>query len=187
MRNCMRVMCMLTLTALAAVPALAASAPKTPSATMAANPVVSSAKMFYQRDAKYIIAGANEMPAGKYSYHPTAGQWTFGKLVSHIAQSNGMMCSALSGMHAPAATNVSPTASKSDLIAGLKASVGFCNSALNSVTDAKLGNTVTMFHRQMPRAGALIALTSDMADHYAQMAGYLRLNGMLPPSAQHRK
>ena len=186
MRNCMRVLCVLTLTALAAGPVLAASAPKASSAKMTANPVVSSAKMFYQRDAKNMIAAAEEMPANKYSYHPTAGQWTFGKLVSHIAQSNGLMCGALSGMHAPVAVNVSPTASKSDLVAGLKASFGFCNTALNSVTDAKLGSSVTMFHHQMPRAGALISLTSDLADHYSQMAGYLRLNGMLPPSAQHK-
>ena len=186
MRNWTGVLCALTLTALAAGPVLAASAPKAPSAEAAANPVVSSAKMFYGHDAKNIIAAAEEMPANKYSYRPTAGQWTFGKLISHVAQSNGFMCGALSGMHAPATLNVSPTASKSDLVAGLKASFGFCNTALNSVTDAKLGSTITFFHHQMPRAGALISLTSDLADHYSQMAGYLRLNGMLPPSAQHQ-
>ncbi len=182
MQNCMRVLCVLTLTALAAGPVLAAPAPK----ASAANPVVSSAKMFYQRDAKNIVAAAEEMPANKYSYHPTAGQWTFGKLVSHVAQSNGFMCGALAGMHAPATVKVSPTASKSALVAGLKASFDFCNTALGNVTDAKLGNTITFFHHQMPRAGALISLTSDLADHYSQMAGYLRLNGMLPPSAKHK-
>lgn len=36
--------------------------------------------------------------------------------------------------------------------------------------------------RQVPRARALIELTDDLKDHYSQLASYLRLNGMLPPS-----
>ena len=52
----------------------------------AANPVVWSAKMLYELDSKNMIAAAEEMPADKYSYHPTPDQWTFGKVVSHIAQ-----------------------------------------------------------------------------------------------------
>jgi hypothetical protein len=55
-------------------------------AEAAANPVVWSAKMLYERDSKNMIAAAEEMPADKYSYHPTPDQWTFGKVVSHIAQ-----------------------------------------------------------------------------------------------------
>lgn len=179
----------LMLTGAAAVPAVFAQAPPaTLPAEATANPVVWSAKMFYRRESKNMIAAAEEMPADKYSYHPTAGQWTFGKLVSHVAQSNGGLCSALSGTPAPAALHVSDTASKADLIAGLKASFDFCGSALDGLTDAKLGDTITLFRgAHMPRAAALLALTADLPDHYSQMASYLRLNGMLPPSAQPRK
>jgi len=38
-----------------------------------------------------------------------------------------------------------------------------------------------------PRAFALIALTNDWADHYSAAAMYLRLNGLLPPTAQEKK
>src|SRR5258708_3612769 len=41
--------------------------------------------------------------------------------------------------------------------------------------------------RQGPRAFALIALTNDWADHYAAAAMYLRLNGLLPPTAREKK
>jgi uncharacterized damage-inducible protein DinB len=157
------------------------------SAEGASNPVVSSAKMLYQRDAKNMIAAADEMPADKYSYHPTPDQWSFGKLVSHVAQSNGGLCGALSGTTAPASVHVSDTASKADLVAALKASFDFCGPVLDSLTDAKLGETITVFHRTMPRAMALILLPADLADHYSQMAGYLRLNGLLPPSAEPKK
>jgi hypothetical protein len=64
-----------------------AQAPAAPlPAEAAANPVAWSAKTLYERDSKNMIAAAEEMPADKYSYHPTPDQWTFGKVVSHIAQ-----------------------------------------------------------------------------------------------------
>ena len=185
MRVSMRTLSVMTLMAVATGPVLLAQAPATPlPAEAVANPVVWSAKMLYQRDAKNMIAAAEEMPEDKYSYHPTPGQWTFGKLVSHIAQSNGGLCGALSGTTAPKTVQVSPTASKADLVAALKASFDFCGPVLDGLTDAKLGETITLFHHTMPRATALMVLPADLADHYSQMAAYLRLNGMLPPSAQ---
>jgi hypothetical protein len=38
--------------------------------------------------------------------------------------------------------------------------------------------------REAPLAWALIALTNDWADHYGAAAIYLRLNGLLPPTAK---
>jgi len=187
-RVSMRVLSVVAVMALAPEPVLLAKTPATTlPAEAAANPVVWSAKMLYQRDAKNMIAAAEEMPEDKYSYHPTPDQWTFGKLVSHIAQSNGALCAALSGTVAPATVYVSDTASKADLVAGLKASFDFCGPVLDGLTDAKLGETITLFHRTMPRATALLVLPADLADHYSQMAAYLRLNAMVPPSAQPRK
>jgi hypothetical protein len=56
------------------------------------------------------------------------------------------------------------------------------------VDDSKLGDTVELFGgREGPRAFALIALTNDWADHYSAAAMYLRLNGLLPPTAQEKK
>jgi uncharacterized damage-inducible protein DinB len=187
-RVSMRVLSVVAVMSLAPELVLLAQAPATAlPAEAAANPVVWSAKMLYERDAKNMIAAAEEMPEDKYSYHPTPDQWTFGKLVAHIAQSNGGLCGALSGSTAPTAVHVSDTASKADLVAGLKASFDFCGPVLDGLTDAKLGETITLFHRSMPRAAALLVLPTDLADHYSQMAAYLRLNGMVPPSAQPRK
>ena len=60
--------------------------------------------------------------------------------------------------------------------------------ALSKVDDTKLGETVELFGgRQGPRAFALIALTNDWADHYTAAAMYLRLNGLLPPTAREKK
>jgi uncharacterized damage-inducible protein DinB len=164
------------------------SSPAAPPAAAAANPVVWSAQQLYARESKNMLAAAEEMPEGKYSYHPTADQWTFAKLISHVAQSNGSLCSALSDTPAPATVKVADTASKAELTAALKASFDFCGPVLDNLHDAKLGDTVTLFRgARMPRAAALMTLNVDLADHYSQLAGYLRLNGMLPPSAQPKK
>ncbi len=40
--------------------------------------------------------------------------------------------------------------------------------------------------RKATKARVAIALAQDWADHYAQAAMYLRLNGILPPSARPR-
>jgi Tfp pilus assembly protein PilZ len=37
--------------------------------------------------------------------------------------------------------------------------------------------------RKMTRAAIMTLTTGDWADHYSQYANYLRLNGMLPPTA----
>jgi len=153
-----------------------------------ANPVSWSANQIYTQRAKFILASADAMPADKYSYKPTADQWTFGKIVQHIAASNGTLCAAIGGTPAPDAVKVAETAAKPELQAALKASFDFCDKAMASLTDAKMGDTITFFRgAQLPRARAVIEITADLPDHYSQMAAYLRMNGILPPSAQPRK
>jgi uncharacterized damage-inducible protein DinB len=153
-----------------------------------ANPVTWSAMQIYSGREKNMLAAAEAMPADKYSYKPTADQWTFGKIVSHIAGSNGTLCAAIGGTPAPDAVKVAETASKAELQAALKASFDFCDKAMSTLTDARLSDTITFFRgAQLPRARAVIEITADLPDHYSQMAAYLRLNGILPPSAQPRK
>jgi uncharacterized damage-inducible protein DinB len=152
-----------------------------------ANPVVSSAKQIVTRQSGFIVAAAEEMPPDKYSYHPTADQWTFGKIVAHITQGNNAVCGMLSDTPAPQGPKVSETDSKDVLLGALKASFDFCDKALANLQDAKLGDTVTFFRgAQVPRARALFELTGDLEDHYSQLAGYLRLSGLTPPSAKPR-
>src|SRR5229473_1807236 len=55
----------------------------------------------------------------------------------------------------------------------------------NNYLCAKAGDTIEVWGgRKAPRAFALIALTNDWADHYSAAAMYLRLNGLLPPTAK---
>jgi hypothetical protein len=178
------------ITFIAATAVVQAQAP-TPAAVpdgAKANPVAWSANQIYTQRAKFIMAAAEAMPADKYSYKPTPDQWTFGKIVQHIAGSNSTLCAAIGGTPAPDAVKVVETASKAELLAALKASFDFCDKAMAGLTDAKMGDTITFFRgAQVPRARAVAEITADLPDHYSQMAAYLRLNGIMPPSAQPRK
>lgn len=152
-----------------------------------ANPVTWSAMQIYSGREKSILAAAEAMPADKYSYKPTADQWTFGKIVQHIATSNGALCAAIGGSPAPDALKVAETASKSDLQVALKASFDFCDKAMSGLTDEQLSVALPMRGSTVPRARVVAEITADLPDHYSQLAAYLRLNGILPPSAQPRK
>jgi hypothetical protein len=105
----------------------------------------------------------------------------------HIAQSNYFLCAKISGQAAPD-VKLADTDGKDKLVAGLKASFEFCSTALAGADDSKLSDPVTLFgNRQTSRAGALITLSDDWYDHYGAQAMYLRLNGILPPTAQPAK
>jgi len=157
-------------------------------AQQVANPVVSSSKEIVTRQAAFIVAAADEMPAEKYAYRPTPEQWSFGKIVAHVAQANSHVCAMLTDKPAPDESALTETSPKVTLLTGLKVSFDYCGTALDALQDSQLGDTITFFGgAKKPRARALVELTGDLEDHYSQMAGYLRLNGMLPPSVKPKK
>jgi uncharacterized damage-inducible protein DinB len=170
----------LTLFAAGAASAQEASAP-------VANPVTTTVKLQLTRYAKNMVAAADLMPAEKYNFKPTPEMKTFGHLIMHIAQSNNILCSKISGAAAPD-VKLTDTDAKDKLVAALKASFEYCTTALANVDDSKLGEPMTLFgNRPASRAAALIALSDDWYDHYGTQAIYLRLNGILPPTAQPAK
>ena len=151
------------------------------------NPVVASAREVFDKQSKVMIAAADEMPEGKYGYHPTPDQWSFGKIVAHVVGANDRVCAMLADESSPAVT-VTDTSSKEVLAVALKESFDFCGKALDGLKDAQMGDTITYFGgTKKPKARALVELVADLSDHYSQMASYLRLNGMLPPSAKPKK
>jgi uncharacterized damage-inducible protein DinB len=156
-------------------------------AQMGKNPVSDAVRSILERASKNIVAAADEMPADKYAFRPTPEQITFGHLVMHMAGSNNLLCSKISGEASPDSEKLSETDSKDKLIAALKSSFDFCTQAMAKVDDSNLGEELTLFGgRKATRAAAMIALTDDFSDHYSAAASYLRLNGLLPPTAQRK-
>lgn len=149
------------------------------------NPVSNALRMELQRAQRNLVAAAEEMPAAKYGFKPTEAQMSFGHLVLHVAGSNEFMCGTIAGARVPERTKLQGTESKDVLVARIKESFAFCTTALAQMDDSKLGDMVPFFGgRQVSRAGAVLGLTGDWYDHYSASATYLRLNGLLPPTAR---
>jgi len=72
-------------------------------------------------------------------------------------------------------------------VSKLKASFAFCDQAIEQVTDATLADAISFTlggaERKSTRVNLVLLHALDLADHYSQIANYMRLNGMLPPTA----
>jgi DinB superfamily len=167
----------LLLLILAASPALAAA--------QAPSPVAAAFRDDESSKAKNLVAAAEEMPAENFGFKATPASMSFAQVVLHLAQGNDYLCGTIGGVKAPARPAVSDTASKTVLVARLKDTFAFCETALATLDDSKLGESLPFFGgRMMSRAGIMTITTGDWADHYSQASVYLRLNGHLPPTAK---
>jgi hypothetical protein len=166
---------------LAAVVLAAVSA--TPAQTK--NPVSSALRDTLPSRQKNTVAAVEAMPADKFSYKPTPDQMTFGHLVAHMIEANYLLCSKSASVPAPKVEEAKEADGKDKLVAALKASFDFCGDALGKMDDSKLGEMTEGFGgQQMSRARFALGLASNWADHYAEAAMYLRLNGLAPPTAK---
>jgi hypothetical protein len=165
--------------------ATASASPQNPAPVK--EPVTTALRTILPGRQKNILGAIEAMPADKFSYKPTADQITFAHLVAHITESNNSMCAKVADIAAPKVEEQKETDSKDQLLARARASFEFCTLALSNADDSKLGEIVDFGRTQGPRALAVFYLTGGWADHYGAAAMYLRLNGILPPSAQPKK
>ena len=136
----------------------------------------------------------DSIPADKFSYKPTPAQLTIGYVAQHLTNDNYFFCNAFGDMKGTRTDedtstpdSVKATWPKDKLVAKLKESFTFCETALGQLDDAKLGSMISVTAggqtRQIPLAGRVLGHALDLADHYSQIANYMRLNGLLPPTA----
>ena len=136
----------------------------------------------------------DSIPESKFSYKPTPAQLSVGYIAQHLANDNYFFCNEFGAQKATRPANdtatpdsVKATWPKATLVASLKESFTFCEQAFAQLDDAKLADNITMTFggqsRQAPRAQMVLGHVVDMADHYSQIANYMRLNNMIPPTA----
>ena len=172
--------------ALAALPGAltAQAAPMAAPARASTSPVADALRNQEARYARILVAAAEAMPAEKYGYAPTPAQMSWQAIQTHLAEGNDFLCGKVAGVTAPTRTPVDTTAGKDKLVARLKETFAFCEQAFAKLDDSNLGAPVSMFGMNLTRASAILITVGDWADHYSQEANYLRLNGVLPPTAQ---
>jgi uncharacterized damage-inducible protein DinB len=140
----------------------------------------------------------DSIPASLFSYKPTPAQQTIGYVAQHLASDNYFFCNNFGAMKATVAAEDTTTADsvkaqwpKDKLVEKLKASFKFCEDAFAQLTDATLADQITMTFRGQSRpttrANMVLGHVVDMADHYSQLANYMRLNNILPPTALPRR
>jgi hypothetical protein len=149
------------------------------------SPVSDALRSTEQRAGRNLVAAAEEMPAGKYGFKPTPAQMSFGEVIAHLNEGNDYLCSKIGGVEPPKRAELAKGAPKEKLVGRLRETFEFCETALGKVDDSKLDGKVPFFGgRDVTRAQAMFATAEDWADHYSQLAIYLRLNGLLPPTAK---
>jgi hypothetical protein len=151
------------------------------------SPVAEAVRSSALRAANNFIAAAEDMPAARYSFKPSPAQMSFGEVIAHMAAGNDALCSSIGGVAAPRRSALPAGAPKEQLVARLRETFRFCESALAKVDDSRLDESVPYFEEQaVPRAAVMISAAEEWAGHYSQIAVYLRLNGLLPPTAKPR-
>jgi uncharacterized damage-inducible protein DinB len=146
--------------------------------------------------AKEIVEAADAMPADKYGFAPTEGEFrgvrTFGKQVKHLAATNYILAAAALGEEPPgdAGDELGPEAirTKAEIIDYLNGSFAHLQKAIDAIGDQKLAvksspisplpaNTVT-------RLALVVEACVHAFNHYGQMVEYLRMNGVVPPASR---
>jgi uncharacterized damage-inducible protein DinB len=170
--------------------ALAAQQPAAPQA----NIITAAFKARILATHRNIAQAFDSIPASKFNYKPTPAQLSIGYIAQHLASDNYLFCNNFGAMKAALPASATATADsvkakwpKDTLVAKLKASFTFCENAFAQLDDAKLADQISLTFngntRSLTRASMVLGHALDMADHYSQIANYMRLNNLLPPSA----
>jgi uncharacterized damage-inducible protein DinB len=130
-----------------------------------------------------VVAAAEKMPEENYSFKPVPDVRTFGQLVSHLAESQYFFCGLAGGDAKPAGGDEKAKTSKAELVAALKEAVAFCSKTYANMTDAKGGEMVKMMNYDFARLAVLTGNIAHDYEHYGNMATYMRIKGIVPPSS----
>jgi hypothetical protein len=177
-----------------AFPAVVAARQPAPPPAPVANPITAAFKARITAMHRNIAQAFDSIPGDKFAYKPTPAQLTIGFIAQHVASDNYHFCDQFGAKKAslPEKDTATPdsvkaTWPKDTLVAKLKASFAFCQDAIGQLEDGKLADQVTLTFRgqsrEVPRINMVLGHALDLADHYSQLANYMRLNGMIPPSA----
>ena len=185
----MKLSCIATLVLLAPIALAAQQPPAAP-----ANPITTSFRNRISGLHRNIAQAFDSIPEAKFAYKPTPAQLTIGYIAQHIASDDYFFCNnfgAMKGTRAAedtaTADSVKATWPREKLLTRLRESFAFCDQAIAQLDDAKLAEPVTITFggnsRTVSRAQMALGHALDLADHYSQLANYMRLNSILPPTA----
>jgi hypothetical protein len=126
-----------------------------------------------------LVAAFDSIPAARYDYRPTPVQQTIGYIAQHLEDANYSLCERMGDLKPKRtakdslADTIKARWPKDTLVARLEASLRFCDDAMERIPQLS----------SPALASTLLAFETDLAEHYSQLSVYMRLLGLVPPSA----
>jgi hypothetical protein len=146
---------------------------------------------------KVILQAAEAMPAEKYSFAPTHGEFkgvrTFGQQVKHIAVDNYILGAGILGEAVPVdvgqgENGPASVQTKPQVLQYLKNSFAYFHKAAAAVDDANRPIATPSISPwpdgTATRMGVAVETLVHSWDHYGQLVEYLRMNGIVPPESR---
>ena len=159
-----------------------------------ASPAATALQGLVSSTEKLMIGVANEMPAEKYDFVPTGGEFrgvrSFGKQLKHAAAVQYLVANSLLGepVTADMSEERGPDAvrSKTDVVAYLQGSFDALHRAAATVDERNAFAPVKGVFGSAPatRAGLIGGVLAHSSNHYGQVVEYLRMNGIVPPASR---
>src|SRR5580704_14969146 len=145
---------------------------------------------------KVIVSAADAMPADKYGFAPTDGEFkgvrTFGQMVKHLSATNHILAAAALGEEPPvdAGDELGPETvrTKAEILAYLKGSFAHLDRAVEAIGQANVSANISpispLKKGEVTRSALVVESLMHAADHYGQIVEYLRMNGVVPPASR---
>ena len=145
---------------------------------------------------KVIVSAADAMPADKYGFAPTDGEFkgvrTFGQMVKHLSATNHILAAAALGEEPPAdaGDELGPEAvrTKAEILNYLKGSFAYLDKAIEAIgqttAPVKPSPISPLKSTEATRLALVVESLVHAFDHYGQMVEYLRMNGVVPPASR---
>lgn len=153
-------------------------------------------RIFLKSVQDQIESAAEAMPATKYEFTPTEGEFkgvrTFARQVRHLSATNHILAAAALGEEPPAdagdENGPETVRTKAEILDYLKSSFAHLGKAIDAIGEP---NAIVKATPISPLPGSKttrLALTVEALihafDHYGQMVEYLRMNGVVPPASR---
>ena len=141
-----------------------------------------------------VVPAADAMPAEKYSFAPTAGEFTgvrtFAQQIKHLAANNYRMAAYILNQ-TPTPEQTSETGpdtvqSKAQIMEYVRGSFAALHRAAAAINEENMLEPLAASPSagQTTRLQLAVDAVAHSSNHYGQMIEYLRLNGIVPPASR---
>jgi uncharacterized damage-inducible protein DinB len=143
-----------------------------------------------------IVSAADAMPADKYGFAPTDGEFkgvrAFGQQLKHLAATNHILAAAALGEQPPAdagdEAGPETVRTKTEILDYLNGSFAHLGKAIDAIggqnATVKSSPISPLKAAETTRLALTVQSLIHSLDHYGQMVEYLRMNGVVPPASR---